>query len=96
MKVDDVEMHVTVDRTQSMDESHADILMGNVILPRGSDHIDGFYEQMKKPKRMFDDKGTRYIWSDEKPDHYRHADNYEKIAQKILGEAPGLWDLSGD
>lgn len=95
MRIDDKDMHVTVDRTQSMDESHSDILLKKVVLPKDAKNIDNgdFYAQMQKPKRKYDETAGRYVWTDEKPDHYRHADNYEKIAMKILGEGPQIWAL---
>lgn len=95
MRIDEKDMHVTIDRTQSMDESHSDILLKNMVLPKEAKNLDNgdFYKQMQKPKRKFDETSGRYIWTDEKPDHYRHADNYEKIAMKILGEGPKIWAL---
>lgn len=95
MKVDKKEMKVSVDRTQSLDESHSDILLGNAVYPKEITklHNGAFVEQMKKPKRIFDEKKGYYVWTDQKPDHYRHADNYEKIAQKILGKEPKIWEL---
>ena len=101
MKVDTLEYKVSVDRTQSMDESHSDVLLQKNIFPRNARDIDKqrpgkygeFYNQMIKPKRVLHEARGCYVWTDIKPDHYRHADNYEKIAQKILGKVPQIWAL---
>ena len=101
MKVNHDEGKVQVDRTQSMDESHSDILLQKNLFPKNARELDKtkpgaygeFYNQMVKPKRVFDEKKGYYIWTDVKPDHYRHADNYEKIAMKILGKEPRIWVL---
>lgn len=86
IKINQDEYMVTCDRTQVMDDAHADILTKNVILPRGAKTIDNgqFYEQMCAPTRIFDEKMGRFVWREgSKPDHYRLADTYEKIAMTI-------------
>lgn len=91
------EQSISVDRTQSMDDSHSDILLQNVILPEDARTIDGggFYEQMCAPKRVFDQQGNRFVWREgSKADHFRLADNYEKLAS-VLSVQMGVkaWDL---
>ena len=97
ISINDEEQTISVDRTQSMDDSHADILLGNVILPENARTIaDGdCYDQMCAPKRTFDQDGNRYVWKEgSKADHFRLADNYEKLAS-VLSVQMGVkaWDL---
>ena len=97
LTIDDDEYKVSIDRTQSLDNSHSDILLKKVIYPSNARKIDegNFYKQMCAPKRIFKEDKNRYIWDEGgKPDHYRHAENYEKIAQDLI-QATGvkIWDL---
>jgi len=89
---------VNTDRTQSMDASHARLVKGEVELPKGTESIPDFYDQMIYPKRLFDEKRGLYYWSgglghteQKKPDHYRHAENYKNIAARIEAMGGGLF-----
>lgn len=97
ISINDDTYHVVVDRTASMDESHADVLLEKVLFPKNAKTIDSgaFYEQMKAPTRVFDEEKNRYIWNEgTRADHYRHADNYEKIAMRISRSmGVKVWDL---
>ncbi len=80
------EYKVICDRTQTIDDAHADILKKNVSLPKNVKTIDDgrFYEQMCAPTRVFDQESNRYVWREgSKADHYRLADVYENIAATI-------------
>ena len=97
ISIDQENQSISVDRTLSMDDRHADILLQNVVLPENARTIDEgrFYEQMCAPKRVFDQEGNRFVWKEgSKADHYRLADNYEKLAQ-VLSTQMGVkaWDL---
>jgi len=88
MNIDHAEQTVSVDRTQSLDSSHAAIIKQENILPKGASGIADYYPQMKELVRvLLEDKG-RYEWQQgSKPDHYRHADNYDHIAARIYRQA---------
>lgn len=82
---------VKCNRTESLDASYAAYSNGDVILPVDWQSLDGgdFVKQMQAPIRKFKEspgelKG-RYIWDEgAKPDHHRHADNYELLAMALL------------
>ena len=79
---------VRVNRTESLDSSYAAYSNGDVILPQDWRSLDNgdFIKQMQAAVRKFDEKKERYIWDEgSKPDHHRHADNYELIAMSLLG-----------
>lgn len=86
--VDWRDMTVKVDRTQSLDDSHAAILQRQVSIPREAASIPQFYAQMMAPTRVFqktsqNDPG-RFVWVEgSEPDHYRHAFNYAWLARKV-------------
>ena len=88
-KMDDEEQIIKVDRTQSLDDMVASILQGRDWLPADARSIDEgkFYEQMCASTRVLDVGSTppRNIWT-KGIDHYFHANNYERLAQKILYE----------
>jgi hypothetical protein len=88
-QVNEEDQTIKVDRTQSLDSSHKDYITmpQKVILPRNARSIDDgdFYKQMCAPTRIYNSDKNVFTWEEEsKADHYRHADNYEKIAQYIL------------
>lgn len=93
MELDPVKMGVHVDRTQSLDSSHAALLNRNNILPKNAQALftettDSYYQQMCAPARLWDEKRERYIWDEgNDADHDRHADNYDHIAARIMGVA---------
>lgn len=86
IKLNEDEYRVSCDRTQSIDEAHADVLRKQIELPRDAGSIDGgaFYAQMCAPTRVFDEDKKRFVWKEgSKADHYRMADVYEKVAATI-------------
>ena len=75
---------VTVDRTQLLDATYDEIVSGQRVLPSDSGSVADFTEQMKAPARVLDDKGARFVWSEgSKPDHYRLADAYARVAADL-------------
>lgn len=86
LRLNDEEMKVVVDRTQIFDETHADILNRDILLPQNAKSLEEgeFYKQMCAPTRVLDPEMGRYVWREgSKSDHHRLADIYEKIAMKI-------------
>jgi len=82
---------IKVDKHQSLDESYAEYAQGHIILPADYRSIDKgeFVKQMGTPKRIYTQRGAAKIlqatWSEGgKPDHYRHADNYENMAANLF------------
>lgn len=89
--VDPENQQVRVHRTQSMDQSHAAILKREIQFPRDAMSVDGWSAQMMAPTRLFESKGDtdsgRYVWREgDQPDHYRHANNYRGVADRIENE----------
>lgn len=86
----DAEKIVQVGRTESLDESHMQILNSEIVLPRQSDITEKFAIQCHNvAKKLEEDKekGTkRYVYVRlQGEDHFRHAFNYECVARTRLG-----------
>lgn len=83
---------VTVNRTWSLDMSANVIINREInILPKNAENIPNYYKQMEALVRILIDtpsgsKIARYIDMG-KPDHYRHAENYECIAKALARPA---------
>jgi hypothetical protein len=85
---------VKADRTQTMDESHAAILAGDLSLPRDAMSISGFVDQLCTPTRVLVERKLQsgliskiFVWVDsDKPDHWRHALNYWWLLRKVTGD----------
>jgi len=79
------DQRVSVNRTESLDASHHEVLRGEIVLPRRSDRMEEFARQLTNAaKRLEEDEETgskvyRYVKLG--PDHYRHALNYECLAR---------------
>ena len=92
---------VTVNRTLSLDTSHANVVSGKMVFPKRTEMIQTFAESCTKLKRRLhlgDDGAVRYYYvsTDKSKDHFRHALNYECIARN---NAPrllfgGLYDTN--
>lgn len=83
MVMDYSEGVVTTDRTQLLDATLSDLANGRMILPSDVDTVLHFSDQMRAPKRKITESG-RAVWDEgNDPDHYRHADAYERIAVEI-------------
>lgn len=78
------DMIVQANRTESLDSSHRAVTTNNIIIPRNSDIIKVFADQMHNiAKRLETDDETgsqKYIYHRLGPDHYRHAFNYMYMA----------------
>jgi phage terminase large subunit GpA len=88
LRKDAVEGVVRAARTPSLDAATGDIRDGRNRLPRNARTIDGgdYIAQMIAPVRrlLTDARGNkRYSWSKPAADHYRHADNYDRIASQL-------------
>lgn len=86
-KVDYVKQYIVAGRTQSLDGSYQDIARQYMELPLDFMTLDDgdFVPQMEAPTRIYDTRRDVYVWDEgSKPDHHRHADNYDRIASKIL------------
>lgn len=85
---------VTVDRTQLLDCTLDEINAGHRTFPSDVGTVLGFVEQMRAPTRMLDASGGRIIWSEgNDPDHFRHADAYERVAQEMHDRMGGFYDV---
>jgi hypothetical protein len=79
-------------RTQTMDESHAAIIAGEVSLPRDAMTVPDFVDQMCAPTRIEEKIDSRhggarsvFRWIEgSQADHYRHAFNYYHIGQRFF------------
>ena len=81
---DDITKEVKLDRTISLDYLVSDIQNQRLDLPDNINFVDEFYEQLcssvrvsVKNKRTGEDYAK---WVEEKPDHYFHTLNYNRIA----------------
>lgn len=85
------DMTVYANRTESLDSSHKDITEQNVLLPRKSDMVQLFAEQMHNVAKKLetdDETGSqRYTYLRLGADHMRHSFNYFDMA---LTDSPEL------
>ncbi|HIJ68962.1 MAG TPA: phage tail protein [Deltaproteobacteria bacterium] len=81
---DDLTVHSN--RTESMDASHNEIILGRIILPRYCQALQTFAEHLANvAKKLEEEEETgarRYIYVKLGPDHFRHAFNYEAMARQ--------------
>lgn len=87
VKWDYPNLSVQENRTESLDESHNQIMYGYTILPRQSDEVDAFATHccnIAKKLEVDDESGSKkYVYVKlGGPDHYRHAFNYLCIASE--------------
>lgn len=81
---------VECDRTESLDESHNQLLLCEVVLPRRSDIVDLFATQCSNEAKKLEtnpetgSQAYRYIKLG--PDHFRHAYNYECLARTRISD----------
>lgn len=93
------DLTVEVDRTESLDASHNELLHGQVILPRQCDLMETFADHCHATaKKLEEDETTgskRYIYVKLGVDHFRHAGNLECISRgSMRGGYFGDSDLS--
>lgn len=79
---------IEIERTQSLDRSHRDLLTERNHLPHNAAGITHFYEEMKNAVRVEEEdaKGNRkFVWK-KVGDHddYRHSDNYDFVAAELM------------
>jgi hypothetical protein len=88
IQMDDHRRVVNLERTQSLDRSHADILTHRNILPRNARTIPEYYKEMRAAVRVVeeDSKGVVHLrWRKNlDADDYRQADNYDHAACEII------------
>ena len=85
----------SIDRTQLLDATLDDLRAQPTrrSLPRDVFAVEGFVEQMRASQRVLNQTGTRYVWEEgSKPDHYRFADAYDRIAGDLL-KGGGTYDI---
>jgi hypothetical protein len=79
---------VKLDRTASLDVSGQDILELRDLLPANAREIPEYYEHMCAPVRVLEDApdgNKRAVYREGgKPDHYRHACNYDRAALEVI------------
>lgn len=93
LRMDYNERVVTSDRTQLLDTCLDDLKFGRNKLPGDIGTVLNFADQMRAPKRIIDEKTQRAIWEEgADPDHYRHADAYERVAVEIHDRSGGFYD----
>jgi len=86
-KLDNDHRTVSIDRTASMDGSHAKLLRQAVTFPRDAESIEDqtgstFFSQMMAPTRVWDATRGVHIWT-KGVDHWRHAYNLATVAREI-------------
>lgn len=87
MRLDYERKLVTVDRTQLLDATMDDcrVVPSRRTWPEDVWSIKGWADQMQAPKRVMNDAGTRFIWTEGKlDDHFRFSDAYSRVAMDIL------------
>lgn len=92
LEVDWSEGLVTVDRTQLLDITLGELQALRSLLPSDSAALRDFDEQMIAPARI--QKGARIVWDESgKPDHYRFADAYERVAADLIRLTGGVLEI---
>lgn len=77
----------TVDRTQLLDATMEDtrVVPARRTWPEDVWRVKGWADQMQAPKRVLNESGTRYLWSEgTADDHYRFCDAYSRVAMDLL------------
>ena len=81
---------VSCNRTESLDNSHREIMDEDLILPKQCEMTEEFARHMSNvAKRLEEDAETgskRYVYVKLGPDHLRHAFNYETMARGTLSD----------
>ncbi len=85
---------VECDRTEILDDSHNQLLLNEVVLPRRSDVVDMFathcHNIAKKLQENLETGSKVYTYVRlNGPDHFRHAFNYESLARTRIGVGIG-------
>ena len=84
----EADMTITCNRTESLDASHNRIMKGEIVLPRETEIVGEFalhlHNVAKKLEEDEESGSKRYVYVKLGPDHFRHAFNYQQIAQDRL------------
>lgn len=85
-KWDEEDWTVSCNRTESLDASHNEVMMGEIILPKRCDIVELFARHLHNAaKKLEEDEESgsrRYIYVKLGDDHFRHAFNYECMARQ--------------
>jgi hypothetical protein len=85
----DKDFTVACNRTESMDESHNQVLFRKLFLPKRCGIVEEFAQHLHNvAKKIEEDEDTgskRYVYVKLGTDHFRHAFNYECLARKCIG-----------
>lgn len=90
-KMDKDNRLIKTHRTWSINEMVEDVKRGRLVLPGNAHTVCNgeYYEQMQAPTLLMVKTQAgrpRYVWDEgNNPDHFFHAENYDKIAQMMLG-----------
>jgi hypothetical protein len=83
------ELIVSCNRTESLDESHNQIMFRKIYLPKACEVVKEFAQHLHNvAKKLEEDEDTgskRYIYVKLGTDHFRHALNYECMARTQIG-----------
>jgi len=83
------DLTVSCNRTESLDASHAEIMNGQIVLPKECEIVQEFARHCSSvAKKLEEDEETgsrRYIYVKLGTDHFRHAFNYECMARQASG-----------
>ena len=86
---------VSCNRTESLDNSHREIMDEDLTLPKQCEATEEFAKHMSNvAKRLEEDPETgskRYVYVKLGPDHYRHAFSYEVMARQNMPNLSFRW-----
>ncbi|MFZ5559275.1 MAG: phage terminase large subunit family protein [Patescibacteria group bacterium] len=92
LRVNEEEKIIKIDRTQSLDQMVADIFDKQDLFPKNASSLDDgdFYKQLCVPTRILELESNppRHLWT-KGVDHYFHANNYDRIARRMIVEYSG-------
>ena len=93
-KWDEGNLTVACNRTESLDESHNQVMYRKLFLPKSCGVVQEFAQHLHNvAKKLEEDDETgskRYVYVKLGVDHFRHAFNYECMARKMIG--PGNYN----
>jgi len=85
---------VACNRTESLDESHNQVMFRKIFLPKECEIVKEFAQHLHNvAKKLEEDEETgskRYIYVKLGTDHFRHAFNYECMARQGIGTGGGI------
>jgi hypothetical protein len=94
-KWNEEDLTVSCNRTESLDASHREIQLANIILPKECDIVKTFANHLhnvaKKIEEDEDSGSKRYVYVKLGEDHFRHAQNYEVMARQYTLDLAFPW-----